>query len=135
MLILTLTNQMGFKTFFFYVLSVFPEIHCISCQIFLYLIFTETIFHCPEKNGTKTFDITCPDDTVINITDAIYGRNKWELCMYLTNDCTEKVDLNSECCGRRQCSVTVWRIYSLNCTYVTFFRLIYECVKSKYLYT
>lgn len=90
----------------------------------------ESAFVCTEKEtGKQTVHLHCPFGTEIQIKESIYGRNKWHQCLYTVGDCTETEDLSEECCGRRNCNVTVWRIYSIKCEYVTFFRVIYECVE------
>lgn len=90
----------------------------------------ESAFVCTEKEtGKQTVHLHCPFGTEIQIKESIYGRNKWRQCLYTVGDCTETTDLSEECCGRRNCNVTVWRIYSIKCEYVTFFRVIYECVE------
>lgn len=101
----------------------------------LFSIVGESAFVCTEKEtGKQTVHLHCPFGTEIQIKESIYGRNKWRQCLYTVGDCTETADLSEECCGRRNCNVTVWRIYSIKCEYVTFFRVIYECVESKYMY-
>ncbi|KAK3097882.1 hypothetical protein FSP39_014124 [Pinctada imbricata] len=91
----------------------------------------ETIFRCTgERSSRQTISLQCPYGKVIKVVEAIYGRNQWQQCMYTVGDCTEKVDLDADCCGRPSCNVTVWRIYSIKCQYVTFFRVIHECVEA-----
>ncbi|XP_062619066.1 uncharacterized protein LOC134280642 isoform X2 [Saccostrea cucullata] len=90
----------------------------------------ESAFICTEKEaGKQTVELRCPTGTEIQIKEAVYGKNKWRQCVYTSGDCTEHVDISEECCGQRNCDITVWRIYSIKCEYVTFFRVIYECVE------
>ncbi|XP_060069638.1 uncharacterized protein LOC132549703 [Ylistrum balloti] len=90
------------------------------------------IFECTDENvndSKKTLHVRCSDDKVIRINEAIYGLNQLKYCMYTVGDCIENINLDDECCGRRQCDVTIWRVFSAKCGhYVSFFRLIYDCI-------
>ncbi|XP_061177115.1 uncharacterized protein LOC133185841 [Saccostrea echinata] len=90
----------------------------------------ESAFICTKKEaGKQTVELRCPTGTEIQIKEAVYGKNKWRQCVYTVGDCTEHIDISEECCGHQNCNITVWRIYSIKCEYVTFFRVIYECVE------
>ncbi|XP_033740430.1 uncharacterized protein LOC117327509 [Pecten maximus] len=90
------------------------------------------IFECTDENvndSKKTLHVRCSDDKVIRINEAIYGLNQLKYCMYTVGDCIENIDLDDECCGRQECDVTIWRVFSAKCGhYVSFFRLIYDCI-------
>ncbi|OWF43904.1 uncharacterized protein LOC110459044 [Mizuhopecten yessoensis] len=107
------------------VVSVLFLVHSSHCQ-------GGRIFECTDQNvngSRKTLHVQCSGNKVIRINEAIYGLNKLKYCMYTVGDCIENIDLDDECCGRQQCDVTIWRVFSAKCGYyVSFFRLIYDCI-------
>jgi len=95
----------------------------------------DKVFKC-TKPEEQTIDVKCPPGTVIRINEAIYGVNQYNLCLYTNGDCIEHVNLDNECCGHNYCNVTYWKVYSVKClggSFVSFFRLIYDCIPREFL--
>lgn len=95
-----------------------------------------TEFRCTNKNSSETqiVSLKCPQGLVIDVKEALYGRNRWGDCQYLVGDCTELFNVDTQCCGRSDCSLAIRKIYSIKCmAYVTFFRIIYECENRKFM--
>ncbi|CAL1546809.1 unnamed protein product [Lymnaea stagnalis] len=74
-------------------------------------------------------NITCPDGYVINIVDALLGRNKWGTCLTPEGDCWDKTRIFQNCEGLTSCNKT-FKTYSPQCGYSTVLLLSYSCVQS-----
>ncbi|KAL5009819.1 hypothetical protein ScPMuIL_012124 [Solemya velum] len=121
------------RFFYFYLISRIPRRGILTKADGLHIVgprYTaeSQVLKC-TKPEPEWVGLNCSSGGVINVHEAIYGRNKWGECLYTAGDCTEKFDINELCCGQTNCSFSIRKAYSLECGYFTFFRVIYTCIK------
>lgn len=80
-----------------------------------------------EQSPPVNVTLLCPDNTVIILGDAIYGRNTYGACTLVDGDCMETTDIFASCKGLQNCTITLEKTYSPQCGYITFLKVNYDC--------